>query len=104
MIWKSDTEMASSVCMGGSRRATRDSGFGITLLASFVVIVATEGLTARTHSLPAAAPLALNILAFAAFSLIVIALTNRTLFSIALVTAVYELLVFCNRLKIDYLS
>src|SRR5262249_52467389 len=79
-------------------------GLGVTLLASLVVVLATEGLTPRTHSLPAAAPLALNILAFAAFTSLVIALTNRTLFSIALVTSIYEALVLCNRLKIAYLS
>jgi phosphoglycerol transferase MdoB-like AlkP superfamily enzyme len=90
--------------MKGLRRATRESGLGVALLAAFVVVLSTEALTPRTHSFPAAAPLALNILAFAALTSLAIALTNRTLFSIALVSSLYELLVLCNRLKIDYLS
>ena len=80
------------------------SWLGVTLLASLVVILATEWLTPRQHSLPAFTPLALNVLAFAAFTSLVITAINRTLFSIGLVTALYELLVLCNRLKVGYLS
>jgi hypothetical protein len=87
-----------------SERAAGRSWLGVTLLTSFVVIVATEWLTPRQHSLPALTPLALNVLAFAAFTSLLIAVTNRTLFSIGLVTSLYELLVLCNRLKIGYLS
>ena len=87
-----------------SGRSVGGSWLGVTLLASFVVILATEWLTPRQHSLPAFTPLALNVLAFAAFTSLVIAVTNRTLFSIGLVTTLYELLVLCNRLKVGYLS
>jgi hypothetical protein len=53
---------------------------------------------------PAMGPLALNVLAFAAFTSLATALTNRSLFSVAVVTLLYELLVLCNRLKIGYLA
>jgi hypothetical protein len=82
----------------------REPWLAVTLVASFIVVFATEWLTPRAHSFPAAAPLALNVLAFAAFTSLAIAFTNRTLFSIAVVTTFYELLVLCNRLKLEYLS
>jgi phosphoglycerol transferase MdoB-like AlkP superfamily enzyme len=90
--------------MGRWHGRARGSWIAVILLSSFVVILATESLTPRTYPLPAVAPLALNVLALAAIMSIVVALTNRTLFSIALVTALYELLVLCNHLKIRYLS
>src|SRR5262245_17708967 len=93
MIWKWDAGMASTRYMEVSGRSVGRSWIGVTLLTSFVVILATEWLTPRQHPLPAFTPLALNVLAFAAFTSLVIAVTNRTLFSIGLVASLYELLV-----------
>src|SRR5437879_2043291 len=90
--------------MASSRRTARESWLAVVLFASFCVIFATEWLTPRTHPLGTATPFVLNVLAFAALTSLAVAVTNRALFSIAMVTSLYELVVLCNRLKIRYLS
>ena len=87
-----------------SHQKKREPWLAVTLLAALVIVFATERLTPREFGPITPGPLALNILAFAAFTWIVVALTNRTLFAVALVTTLFGLLVLSNYLKIRYLS
>ena len=83
-------------------RETRLRSFGIIFPALAAVFVA-ESLT-RSSGLPIGIlPFAINTLLLVSLSLLVIAVTRRTVFSVALVLVLYTALCIANRLKIQYL-
>jgi phosphoglycerol transferase MdoB-like AlkP superfamily enzyme len=98
-----DGDGGINVAMARGRQPVAGPWLRIVLVAALVV-VATEWLTPRTQPMPAAIPLVLNVLAFASLVVLAVGLTNRAVFSIALVTVAYELVVVCNRFKIRYLA
>ena len=88
-----------------TRRGPASSAWiGLTLLAGLIVVPGTEWLRPHYETAAPLPAIAINVLVFASMEWMIVALTNRPLFAVALTTVLLEMLVFCNRWKLRYLG